>query len=226
MKVILTGSTGFIGREVLSQCLAHPAITSIVALSRRDLPAHEKLKVALIEDFKTYPDSIRNEIRDAEACIWTLGKAHMPNNDIARRVSLDYTLAAAKVFRETCQKPFRFLYCSGAAAERDQNKPLWFMQEYRHIRVREPWWNHRNFTDQLQGQVENELLGFADDHPGFEAHIVRPAMVLARGMSLHSIVFGLGPSVKLDDLAGAMLDLVLKGGKKNIWENADLNSVR
>lgn len=156
MKVILTGSTGFVGREVLSQCLAHPAITSIVALSRRDLPAHKKLKVALIEDFMTYPDSIRDDIRDAEACIWyestakslhdailtsllcrTLGKARMPDNEIARRVSLDYTLAAAQVFQETCQKPFRFIYCSGAAAERDQTKPLWFMQEYRRIRVRE-----------------------------------------------------------------------------------------
>lgn len=104
----------------------------------------------------TYPDHIRNEIRDAEACIWydplscqeslheailtfslyrTLGKAHMPDNDVARRVSLDYTLAAAQVFQETCQKPFRFIYCSGAATERDQTKPLWFMQEYRRIRV-------------------------------------------------------------------------------------------
>lgn len=106
----------------------------------------------------TYPDSIRDDIRDAEACIWyestakslhdailtcllcrTLGKAHMPDNDIARRVSLDYTLAAAQVFQETCQKSFRFIYCSGAAAERDQAKPLWFMQEYRRIRVREHW---------------------------------------------------------------------------------------
>ncbi|CRL22497.1 NAD(P)-binding domain [Penicillium camemberti] len=210
MKVILTGSTGFVGHEVLSQCLAHPAITSIVALSRRDLPAHKKLKVALIEDFMIYQESIRDDIRDAEACIWTLGKARMSDNDIARRVSLDYTLAAAQVFQETCQKPFRFIYCSGAAAERDQTKPLWFMQEYRRIR----------------GQVENALLGFDNDHPGFETHIMRPAMVLAQDMSLRSLAFSLGPSVTVNDLAGAMLDLALKGGKKNIWENADLNLVR
>ncbi|CAI7630467.1 unnamed protein product [Penicillium glandicola] len=210
MKVILTGSTGFIGREVLSQCLANPAITSIVALSRRDLPPHEKLKVALIDDFMTYPNSIKNQIRDAEACIWTLGKAHIPDDDIARRVSLDYTLAAAQLFHETCQKPFRFIYCSGAAAERDQTKSLWFMQEYRRIR----------------GQVENELLRFVNDHPGFETIIIRPAMVLARDMSLRSLVFSLGPSVKLDDLGRAMLDLALKGGEKNIWENSDIRHVR
>lgn len=55
---------------------------------------------------------------------------------------------------------------------------------------------------------------------------MRPAVVLAQGMSLHSLAFSLGPSVKVDDLAGAMLELVLKGGKKSIWENADLNLVR
>lgn len=55
---------------------------------------------------------------------------------------------------------------------------------------------------------------------------MRPAMILAQGMSLHSLVFSLGPSVKVGDLAGAMLDLALKGGKKNIWENADLSHVK
>lgn len=64
-----------------------------------------------------------------------LGKAIMPNSETARRVSLDYTLTAARLFQEKCQKPFRFIYCSGAAVERDQTKPLWFMQEYRRIRV-------------------------------------------------------------------------------------------
>ena len=70
MKVILTGSTGFIGGEVLSQCLQDPGIRSVVAISRRDLPAHEKLEVALTEDFLSYPDSIRDQIKDADACIW------------------------------------------------------------------------------------------------------------------------------------------------------------
>lgn len=70
-------------------------------------------------------------------------------------------------------------------------------------------------------------MGFDNDHPGFQAYIMRPAMVLAQDMSLRSLAFSLGPSVKVDDLAGAMLDLALKGGKKqNIWENADLNHVR
>lgn len=70
MKIILTGSSGFIGHEILTQCLQHPAITSIVALTRRDLTAHDKLKVVKVEDFLSYPDSIVDDIKDADACIW------------------------------------------------------------------------------------------------------------------------------------------------------------
>lgn len=70
MKVILTGSTGFVGREVLNQCLAHPDITSVVALSRHELPPHDKLKVVVNEDFLSYSESLREELKGADACIW------------------------------------------------------------------------------------------------------------------------------------------------------------
>ena len=38
MNVICTGSTGFLGRKVLEQCLQNPSITFIIALTRRNLP--------------------------------------------------------------------------------------------------------------------------------------------------------------------------------------------
>jgi nucleoside-diphosphate-sugar epimerase len=175
MKVILTGSTGFIGREVLEQCLQNTRISSIIALSRRDFPPaltrNPKLKVLVIKDFLSYPPTVLQEIQGAEACIWyplpyptnvarsaldlhemlihknerTLGKARMPDNETNKRVSIDYTLAAARAFKESLSSQpetisnnnteFRFIYLSGAAAERDQTKSLWFMQDYRRIRV-------------------------------------------------------------------------------------------
>ena len=66
----------------------------------------------------------------------------MPDNETARKVSIDYTLAAAGAFGQDAAledgkaKKFRFVYCSGGAAERDQTRTLWFMQDYRRIRVR------------------------------------------------------------------------------------------
>lgn len=74
MKIIITGATGFIGGEVLTQCLQDPAITSVVALARRELPAsvtgNPKLKVIILEDFLSYSDSALQDIKGAEACIW------------------------------------------------------------------------------------------------------------------------------------------------------------
>lgn len=78
MKIILAGSTGFIGHEVLNQCLNHPSITAVIALSRRELPAEissskhasTKLKVVIMEDWLSYPEAVIEELRGAEGCIW------------------------------------------------------------------------------------------------------------------------------------------------------------
>jgi len=73
MKFILLGSTGFIGKEVLDQCLKTPVITSIIALSRRDLPegaANPKLTTVIVEDFKLYSESVLEQLKGADACIW------------------------------------------------------------------------------------------------------------------------------------------------------------
>jgi N-acetyl-gamma-glutamylphosphate reductase len=71
MKIILAGSSGFIGAEVLRQCLLHPSITSLVALSRRDLPVSDpKLKTMIVKDWTQYEPEALKECEGAEACIW------------------------------------------------------------------------------------------------------------------------------------------------------------
>lgn len=71
MKLILAGSTGFIGREVLDQCIKNPSISAIVALSRSELSTtHSKLKFSILNDFLVYSDSVLQDIKDADACIW------------------------------------------------------------------------------------------------------------------------------------------------------------
>lgn len=74
MKIILTGTTGFVGGEVLRQCLLSPRITSIVALVRREMPdqSDAKLKQVIMkdDDFLSYPTSLKKDIEGAEGCIW------------------------------------------------------------------------------------------------------------------------------------------------------------
>jgi hypothetical protein len=148
MKVIIAGGTGYIGREILLQCLANPHITSIIALSRRELGfIHDKLRVHLMseEDFLSYSDpALRDELAGAEACIWALGlrPSQAFNNESARCVSVDYLAAAATAFtgasngrERTSGTRFRFVYISGAGVERDQGKSLRFLGKFRRLRV-------------------------------------------------------------------------------------------
>jgi transposase len=79
MKLIIGGSTGFVATELLSQALKNPAITSIIALGRREATltadadsnaAKAKLKSIICDNFEEYPDSVKSELENADACIW------------------------------------------------------------------------------------------------------------------------------------------------------------
>ena len=69
--------------------------------------------------------------------------AKFPDAATARKVNVDFTLAAASAFAKTLVPPamaegsrFRFVYCSGWATENDLQKPLRFMRDSRRIKVR------------------------------------------------------------------------------------------
>lgn len=80
MKLVIGGSTGFVGTELVRQALIHPAISAVVALGRRETPlpqgideasvSSKKLKSIICDDFETYSDTVKSELRDVDACIW------------------------------------------------------------------------------------------------------------------------------------------------------------
>lgn len=76
MKLLIGGSTGFVGTELVRQALTNPKITSIVGLSRRETvlspstPGSEKLKSVVCNNFDEWPESVKNELQDVDACIW------------------------------------------------------------------------------------------------------------------------------------------------------------
>ena len=82
MKLVIGGSSGFVGTEVVRQALSNPAITSIIGVSRRETPvppgstdASGKLKSVICEDFESYSASIKKDLEDADACIWYIYRA-------------------------------------------------------------------------------------------------------------------------------------------------------
>ncbi|KAL4748763.1 hypothetical protein BDW72DRAFT_146943 [Aspergillus terricola var. indicus] len=208
MRVILTGVTGQIGQELLTQCLANSSITSIIALTRRDLPTtHPKLRTykMIDSDFLSYsnPDLLQ-DIKSASACLWTIGltpsKARSADDELKRRVSLDYLSAAATAFTKDIPprsaRKFRFIFISGAVAERDQNKALWYWGDFRRLR----------------GESENILFRHEERNPEtFEVHVMRPGPVATTAGTLHDRLLELVTSLRTDILAKAMIELALNG---------------
>ena len=135
MKLLICGATGFIGNEVLEQCIAHNYVEKIVCITRRQLDRkyamHDKVTQIIHEDFADYPDYVLEKLASykPEGCIWAVGKRAMADyksKDEAERVWIHYPVQAAEHFaRALATKldpradprkfkfPFRFVWMSG-----------------------------------------------------------------------------------------------------------------
>jgi hypothetical protein len=79
MKLVVAGSTGFVATEIIRQAIRNPSITSIVGLARRETAVPQdidvdadaaKLKSVVCDDFTNYSEDVKNDLADADACIW------------------------------------------------------------------------------------------------------------------------------------------------------------
>jgi hypothetical protein len=206
MKVILTGVTGFIGSEVLTQCLHDPTITSIIALSRRRLPADitkdPKVSVMVMEDFTVYSEKVISKMEGADACIWAMGTREALEIETTYPLAF-YNAIGPSIARQ--KKPFRYIHLSGILAEKDQSKCLLFLQEYRRVK----------------GRAELSVLDFQSNEAklyggNWQSFIVKPSMVLPKKREKSDLRW-LGRvftgSVDVDELAAAMLILCGMGAR-------------
>ncbi|MCJ1448902.1 MAG: hypothetical protein MMC23_009421 [Stictis urceolatum] len=217
MKLILAGATGFIGNEVLTQALSHPKVTSVVALSRRPLTgplsSHPKLQTALMTDetYISYPPEVLSQLADASGAVWALGIAFPKEQEIYRRVNVDYTKAAAQTLGKMASEGsmaegrFRFAYCSGALPERDQEKKLWFLEEGR----------------KLRGSAENEVVQAGEDwRDAMDTFVLKPAYVLSRHAGYLNTVAGSTLTIRVQDLAAALLQSAVEGNDMQIEQSS------
>jgi hypothetical protein len=65
-----------------------------------------------------------------------------PNFETARKVSVDYTLEAARAFATSLAPPlgnagrkFSFVFCSGQGAEQQQDARVWLFSDTRKLKV-------------------------------------------------------------------------------------------
>ncbi|KAL1878151.1 hypothetical protein Daus18300_002067 [Diaporthe australafricana] len=223
MKLVIGGSSGFVGTELVRQALSNPAITSVIGLSRRETPAPPsaadaaKLKSVICDDFENYSDSVKKELEDVDAFIWTIAVTptklkSLPWEETVK-ISKDYAITAIQTLASLPRKqtqPLRFIYMSGHFAPRERTEQVKVlgdhgMMEYGYVR----------------GEAESRILEFAEQSNGLvQSCITKSGFINAPGRTVPNVP-GL-PLVELQDITAAMLDQVVNGFEKDTLSNDDL----
>ncbi|KAH8703250.1 hypothetical protein BGW36DRAFT_369041 [Talaromyces proteolyticus] len=211
MKVVLSGSTGRLGGAVLTHCLNHPSITSIILLTRRgieDVAQNPKVKVIIVKDFTAYDEPTISELQTADAAIWCLGTFN--GNE---KVDIEFPFTFINTIKSrpsSLAKPFRYVQLGGAFTEpppeeAKQERSLWFFQNGRRVR----------------GAAEARVLEAAEygAENEFAVYLVKPGAVL--GAAIPKFAWG-SLIMGTDELGATMVDLAVHGNEQKVFNNQEI----
>jgi uncharacterized protein YbjT (DUF2867 family) len=105
MKLLLVGSTGLVGRNVLDLALADPRIDAVVAPVRRPLPERHKL-LAPVVDFERMPEDALWWHSDAVVCTLGTTMRAAGSKEAFHRVDYDYPLTVARLAKRHGTRTF------------------------------------------------------------------------------------------------------------------------
>lgn len=138
MKLLVTGSTGMAGSEVLRQAILDINISDVYALSRKPIDiVHPKIKNIIHANYLDYT-GLDDYFNSCNACIWCLGISQLQaTKEQLKITTVDYTLAGAQAMYNV-NKNLHFVFLSGNGADRTMKSKIPFAK--------------------LKGEAENGLM--------------------------------------------------------------------
>ncbi len=218
-NVIITGSTGMVGKGVLLECLEHPDVASILVINRRPLGmSHPKLKEVIHQDFFDL-EAIRNNLSGYDACFFCLGvSAAGMSEEKYTHLTYDLTMGFARVLVQL-NPGMTFCYVSGMGTdETEKGRQMWA---------------------RVKGKTENDLLslGFRQAfmfRPGF----IQPYKGVRPASAWYGVIYPIlkpfypilkrifpGAVTTSVNVGLAMIEVVKKGYSKRRLENPDINKL-
>lgn len=215
LKVIITGTTGMVGKGVLLECLDHPDVSEVLVINRNSIDLkHPKLKEILHEDFFDLTP-IKGQLQGYNACFFCLGVSAIGmSEEEYHHVTYDLTIN----FAEAVINPeMTFTYVSGEGTDStEKGRMMWA---------------------RVKGKTENKLLSM----PFKAAYMFRPGAILPmRGVksktswynALYVVLRPLFPLIKklhsVTDsvkVGKAMIEVALHGSTKKHIDNKDINQL-
>ena len=219
IKVIITGSTGMVGKGVLLACIESKDVKSILLINRKSVGIEsEKVTEILQKDFHNL-SPLREMMTGYDACYFCLGVSafrmkEKEYNDITYKT----TLHLAKLLSDINPK-MSFCYVSGAGTDSSEKG--------------------RSMWARIKGKTENAILKL----PFKSTFMFRPGFILPLDgiksktplyNTTYSIVKPFYPLIKwinpkgitnTQDLGKAMINSTLVGYDKDIIYNKDINEL-
>lgn len=116
-KVIITGSSGMVGKGVLLECLESPIIEKVLVINRSSIKMqHPKLQEILLKDF-TKVAAIKSELQGYDACFHCMGISAIGLNEAEyTQITYDTTAAFANILYDL-NPNLVFNYVSGVGTD-------------------------------------------------------------------------------------------------------------
>lgn len=217
INVIITGSTGMVGKGVLLECIENTAINKILLLNRSSVGIeHEKITELLIEDFQNL-SPLREALSGYDACYFCMGVSSFRMKEREyNEITYKITLHLAKLL-SNISPTMSFCYVSGLGTDSTENS--------------------RTMWARIKGKTENALKKLPLKsvflfRPGY----IQPQKGIKSKTSLYNTLYiftkPLYPLFKLiipnkvtstSDIAKAMIYTSLKGFDRDILYNKDIN---
>ncbi|MEP7196355.1 MAG: epimerase [Saprospiraceae bacterium] len=214
-KVILTGSTGMVGKGVLLECIESPDIDKILVINRSALGiSSDKIEELLLENF-TKIVHFKDVLQNFDACFYCMGVTSIGLTEEAySRITFD----PLKSFVDTLYElnpNMTFIYVSGSGTDSTENgKSMWA---------------------RVKGKTENYMInkGFKNSY-AFRPGIILPEKGIKSKTGWYNTIYAifkpfyplLSKSKNVTSttkIGKAMIRTLMKEYDKNHLENSDIN---
>lgn len=217
MKVIITGSTGMVGKGVLLECIDDSAVEKILLINRSPIDiAHPKIKEILHKDFTNF-SNIQSEFKEYDACFHCMGVSSAGMAD-EQYYKLTYTVTEALVDATYNANPnMTFIYVSGEGTDStEKSKTMWA---------------------RVKGKTENLMFnkGFKDAY-AFRPGVILPERGVKSKTNLYNLLYSLTrpifPIMKkmksvtsTQNIGKAMIGLIENPQNAKILVGSDINNI-
>lgn len=213
LNLLIMGSTGMVGNEVLSESLKRDDISKITVINRKKQNiSDDKVYEVIHTDFNNY-ENIKEYLKNQDACVFCIGvyTGSVPSEEF-EEITVDYTKNFADALvKESPEVSFSFL--SGSGADQTEKSKILFAR--------------------CKGIAENYLLSLNFKNlfifrPGY-IYPVKKRKEPNIGYKLYKLIYKTGLlkisknlSIKSDELAKVMLLNAIKETGSRIFENKDM----